>query len=87
MLGEIPAASAGMTDLDCAGMADFLRGYGGFFARGWRISFCVGVAERVGCGRRQAGAGVGGVLGEIPAASAGMTDLNCADMADLFAWV
>ena len=120
-LGEIPAASAGMTDLNCVGMVERvwvcaasggrgawwcarrdtrgergydgskLRGYGGFFAWAWRI-FCAGVAdfilrggggEGMGvCGVRR-GAGLGGVLGEIPAASAGMTDLNCAGMTEL----
>ena len=69
---EIPAASAGMTDLARAGMTDLA---------------CAGVAE-LSCvgveGDVAVGAGLGCWGGEIPAASAGMTDLACAGVTELF---
>ena len=58
-LGEIPAASAGMTELARAGVAELA---------------CVGVAE-LERGAGEAWTGLGAQRGEIPAASAGMTDL------------
>ena len=68
--GEIPAASAGMTDLFCAGVADL-------FVRVWRI-----LLVRV-WRRWDAGTGLGAERGGIPAASAGMTDLFCVGVAEV----
>ena len=44
--GEIPAASAGMTDLFCAGMTElFCLGVAELFCLGVTDLFCVGTAE------------------------------------------
>ena len=64
--GEIPAASAGMTDLFCAGRTE----------EGMRV----GRGRGRGC--EGAWTGLGAQRGEIPAASAGMTDLFCAGVTE-----
>ena len=108
--GEIPAASAGMTELFCAGGTEGARGAwvldtAGYPRRGAGMTDLAraGVTDLIlrgcdegapldvwgwagallcGCGRRRRGLGAG--HGEIPAASAGMTELCCAGVADLF---
>ncbi len=111
--GEIPAASAGMTDLFRAGMTDLLargwrtpcsRGGGGACSRGGGGPLArAGVAElaragvtelaRAGVadpllawGSGEAWTGLGAQRGEIPAASAGMTDLLARGWRSLLAW-
>ena len=68
--GEIPAASAGMTELSCGGVTEGVRGYDGALLRG-----CDG---RGGVRVWVVGTVLGAQGGEIPAASAGMTELSCA---------